>query len=402
MILLCEPLLRARASRGKSAPIEEIDAQADMVTSTPAITVLMPVHDAGRFLGPALDSILAQTFSDFELIAIDDGSRDGSAEVLARFAARDARIRVFTQENRGLVATLNRALELARAPVVARMDADDLSRPDRFAKQIAYLEEHPDVAVVSGAMDCIDESGTYLRTAVFPTRPDAVASELMHRCCVSHPAVMARTEALRSVGGYRRNAQHAEDYDLWLRTVEVGRIANLSDVLLSYRMHPQTISSRHVVAQALAGLAAQGAARLRRSGKPDPLAAADLRLPLEYRSTQEMLVACMPRAEFALAFVRAVLGRETELGSIAAWSKLYLRYGLRDLDGHGAAMMIVLLGHNMLRRRRGGAPVHALMPYLLWALITMIRHPISAWRLASNARHWRELARARQAEPTAP
>src|SRR5262245_14197402 len=118
--------------------------------TTPAISVLMPIYNAGRFLPAAVESVLAQTFADFELIAIDDGSRDGSSEVLAQLAARDPRIRVFAQENRGIVATLNRALELARAPLVARMDADDLSRPDRFAKQIAFLRQHPEVAAVSG------------------------------------------------------------------------------------------------------------------------------------------------------------------------------------------------------------------------------------------------------------
>jgi len=357
----------------------------------------MPVYNAGRFLAPAVESVLAQTFPDFELIAIDDGSGDASAEVLAQFAARDGRIRVFGQENRGIVATLNRALELARAPLVARMDADDLSRPDRFAKQVAYLSEHPDVAVVSGAMDCIDESGTYIRTAVFPTLPTEVASELLHRSCVCHPAAMARTEVLRTAGGYRGIAQHAEDYDLWLRVAEIGQIANLADVLLSYRQHPQTISARRVAAQELAALAVRGAARLRRSGKPDPLAATDLRLPLDYGATQRMLTDAMPRPEFALAFFRAVLGRETELGSITQWSRLYLRYGLWDLDRNGAAMMILLLGHNMLRRRRSGAGLGALVPYAFWALATAIRHPIAAARVAINARYWVNVARTRMA-----
>src|SRR5947209_1079246 len=100
--------------------------------TTPAISVLMPVYNAGRFLAPALDSVLVQTFADFEVIAIDDGSPDGSAAVLRQFAARDPRIRVVSQQNQGIVATLNRALALARAPLVARMDADDLTRPDRF------------------------------------------------------------------------------------------------------------------------------------------------------------------------------------------------------------------------------------------------------------------------------
>jgi GT2 family glycosyltransferase len=369
-----------------------------MTTSTPAISVLMPVYNGGRFLAAAVDSILAQTFSDFELIALDGGSRDGSVELLRAIAARDARVIVVEDEQSSLVDSLNRGLAMARAPLVARMDADDVARPGRFAQQVAYLREHADVAVVSGAMELIDENGASLRTDTFPTSPDAVASELMHRCCVSHPAVMARTNVLRAVGGYRATAQHAEDYDLWLRVAEVGRIANLPDVLLSYRMHPVKASTQHLVAVELAALAVRGAARLRRSGKPDPLAATDLQLPLAYRSTQEMMADGMPRAEFALAFFRAVLGRETEQGSVAGWSRLYRRYGLRDLDRHGAAMMILLLGHNMLRRRYAGAPAHALMPYPFWAALTAVRHPLAVWSIARKLGSWRKLAR----PPAAP
>jgi glycosyltransferase involved in cell wall biosynthesis len=371
-----------------------------MTNSTPAISVLMPVYNAGRFLVPALDSILAQTFSDFELIVLDGGSDDGSIELLRKAAVRDARVIVVADRKSGLVESLNRGLAMARAPLIARMDADDLARPDRFAKQLAFLRQHPEVAVLSGAMELIDGSGASLRTDTFPTAPEAVGSELLQRSCVSHPAVMARTDVLRSVGGYRANARHAEDYDLWLRIAERSRIANLPDVLLSYRMHPVKASTRDLVAVELAALAVRGAARLRRSGKPDPLAASDLRLPLRYRPTQQMLTAAMPREEFALSFFRAVLGRETEIGSIAGWSRLYLRHGLGDLDGDGAAMMILLLGHNMLRRRRGGARLHALIPYPLWALVTAIRHPVAVWRIVWNARYWLGLARARAMERT--
>jgi GT2 family glycosyltransferase len=366
--------------------------------TTPAISVLMPVYNAGRFLPAALETVLAQTFADFELIAIDDGSRDGSADVLAQVAARDPRIRVFTQENRGIVATLNRALELARAPLVARMDADDLSRPDRFAKQIAFLRQHPGVAAVSGAMDVIDEDGAYLRTDAFPTLPGAIESELAYRSCVLHAAVMARAAILRSVGGYRKNVQYAEDYDLFLRISEVGLIANLPDVVYSVRMHAVKISTQHTVAQELAVLAARGAARLRRRGEPDPLATAPA--SLGYRALQRLFASSVPRAEFALSFFRMLLGRTVELGSIAGWSRLYLRYGLWDIDRDGAAMVILLLGHNMLRRRRAGAPLRALVSYPALALVTAIRHPIAALRIALDARRWIELARTRLLQPT--
>jgi hypothetical protein len=366
---------------------------------TPAISVLMPVYNAGRFLVPAVESVLAQTLSDFELIAIDDGSADKSGKVLADFATCDPRIRVFTQDNRGIVATLNRALELARAPLIARMDADDLSRPDRFAKQIACLRAHPEVGAVSGAIDYIDEAGTYIRTAVFPTEPASIARELPHRPCVCHAPVMARTQVLRSLGGYRRQLQYAEDYDLFLRMSEMVPIANLPDVLYAVRLHPVTISARHTATQELAALAARGAARLRRGGKPDPFAATGTRVPLTYRAVRDMLAEAMPCAEFTLAFFRALLGRSTEFGSVAEWSRLYLRHGLWGLDQHGAEMMILLLGHNMIRRRRYGARLYSLVPYLFWGLATAICHPFAASRIAINGRYWLNVARDRAPRP---
>jgi len=364
-----------------------------MDTSSPSISVLLPVWHAVRFLPAALDSVLAQTFADFEVIAIDDGTRDGSAEVLAAFAARDARIRVVRQENQGIVASLNRALELSRAPFVARMDHDDVSRPDRFARQIAYLQRHPEVAAVSGAMDVIDQDGTYLRTEAFPTLPAAVESELLHRNCICHPAVMARSEALRKIGGYRKNAQLAEDYDLWLRLSEVGQIANLPDVLLSYRLHPVRMSTQGYIAQELAVLAARGAARQRRRGKPDPLASPNAHFPIGYRAVQRMFEGAIPRAEFAFSFFQTVLGKAAELGSTREWARLYLRYGLVDLDGYGAARMLMLLGHLMRRRRRAGARPYDLIPYPFWAMMTAVRHPATALGVALRLRHWLRLAR---------
>jgi glycosyltransferase involved in cell wall biosynthesis len=370
-----------------------------MTTSSPSISILMPVYHAVRYLPAALDSMLAQTFSDFELIAIDDGTRDGSAEVLARYAARDARIRVVTQENRGLVASLNRALELARAPLVARMDHDDISRPDRLAKQFAYLRQHPDVAAVSGAMDLIDQDGRYLRTEAYPTVPSAIESELRHGSCVSHPAVMARTAVLRAVGGYRKIVQCAEDYDLWLRVSEISHIGNLPDVVLSYRQHPTKMSLRYYVEQQLAVLAARGAAELRRRGIADPLASADPKSPMSYRALRRMFVGSIPPAELAHPFFCTVLGKTAEQGSITDWSRLYLRYGLWDLDRDAAATIILLLGHLLLRRRRAGAPLGELARFPFWAVVTAICHPSAAVSAAVQARgQLRERAAMRRRE----
>ncbi len=357
-----------------------------MTITSPSISILMPVYHAVRYLPSALDSMLAQTFSDFELIAIDDGTRDGSAEVLAGYAARDGRIVVVTQENQGLVASLNRALALARAPFVARMDHDDISRPDRLAKQIAYLREHPNVAAVSGAVDLIDQDGGYLRTEAYPTLPSAIESELRHASCICHPAVMARTDALRAVGGYRRIVECAEDYDLWLRIAESSHIANLPDVLLSYRQHPAKMSTRHYARQQLAVLAARAAAELRRRGIADPLASADPRSPLTYPALRRLFKGAIPPAAFALPFFRAVLGETVAHGSIAEWSRSYLRDGVWDLDRDGAAAMILLLGHLMLRRRRAAAPLGELARFAFCALVTAVCRPLAGLRAAAQAR----------------
>jgi glycosyltransferase involved in cell wall biosynthesis len=374
----------------------------DTGTLSPAVSVLMPVYNGARFLPATLASMQAQTFADFELIAIDDGSTDASSHILQELAGRDSRFRIVRQDNQGIVASLNRALGLARAPLVARMDADDLSRPDRLARQVAFLAQHPDVAVVSGAMDVVDENGVYLRTDVFPTLPDEIARELDHRSCVCHPAVMARTSVMRAVGGYRKLLQYAEDYDLWLRILEVARIANLPDVLLSYRLHATTISTRNYVAQELAALAARGAARLRRRGRSDPFAASDGEATLGYPDLRDRLADAMPRAEFAFAFFRNTLSRAAELDSLGAWSRLYRRHGLGDLDGEGAAIMMLYLGHVMRRRHRGGATVQALAPYPFWILVTALRHPIAALRVALAPRRWLALARAKLRPTEAP
>jgi hypothetical protein len=235
-------------------------------------------------------------------------------------------------------------------------------------------------------MDLIDQDGHYLRTEAYPTLPSAVASELRHASCVSHPAVMARTAVLRAVGGYRKIVQYAEDYDLWLRVSEISHIANLPDVLLSYRQHPAKMSVRYYVEQQLAVLAARGAAQLRRRGIVDPLASADPQSPLSYRALRRMFGGAIPRAEFADPFFCTVLGKTAEQGSIAEWSRLYRRYGLWDLDRDGAATMILLLGHVMFRRRRAGAPPRELAQFAFWAMVTAICHPIAAARAAMQAR----------------
>jgi len=205
--------------------------------------VVMPVYNGERHLASAMASILAQTFADFELIAVNDGSRDTTAKILRRFAQRDPRVRVIQQENCGLVGALNRGLEEVRGPLIARMDADDIAMPDRFEKQLAFLETHPSVLAVGSAILNIDADGDPLNVQVLESDPLAIDHCLMQRRTgMAHPAVMMRRDPVRELGGYRAEFEWIEDHDLWLRLSERGPLANLPEVLLCYRQHLDSCS----------------------------------------------------------------------------------------------------------------------------------------------------------------
>jgi glycosyltransferase involved in cell wall biosynthesis len=246
------------------------------------ISVLLPVRNAAPYLDAALDSLRRQSLADFEVIAVDDGSTDESPTILARVAAADRRFKIHRREPRGLVAALNFGLDLAGGRYLARMDADDVAWPDRFAAQAAYLAGHDKVALVGGAYQEIDEAGRPGRTRSMPAEPAAIRAELGRRNAIAHPTVMARHAALMAAGGYRAAFVAAEDYDLWLRLSEVADLANLPAVVLSHRLHRATVSIDQVAQQILSEYAAREAARRRRRGEADPTTGWD-------RVTQERL-----------------------------------------------------------------------------------------------------------------
>jgi Glycosyl transferase family 2 len=240
--------------------------------ASPRISVVLPVYNAQAFLDAAVDSVLAQTFGDFELLAIDDGSTDATAAILDRLARRDRRMIVVRQANAGIVAALNHGLALARGEFVARMDADDVACPERFARQAAFLDAHPDVAVVGSAITLVDAQGRTIRHVQYPESPAAAAAFLATGSPLAHPAAMMRRAAVLAVGGYRRAFEYAEDYDLWLRMAERHSLANLPDRLLLYRQHGAKLSFSRAAEQALATGLARVAASRRRAGQPDPTA----------------------------------------------------------------------------------------------------------------------------------
>jgi glycosyltransferase involved in cell wall biosynthesis len=210
----------------------------------------MPVYNAQRYLAAAVQSVLDQTFSDFEFIVINDGSTDRSETILQEFAAKDSRVRVVSRPNTGLTRALNEALSLAKAPLIARMDADDISLPQRLELQVARFGAEPDLVLLGGAYELIDAAGRLLTTRQAPLDNQTLNDTLLGgRNPFCHPTVMMSADALQKVGGYDPATELAEDLDLFLKLAEVGRVACLSDVLLRYRLHSGSVSEKKQQAQ---------------------------------------------------------------------------------------------------------------------------------------------------------
>lgn len=206
----------------------------------PLISVVLPVYNGEKYLAEAIDSILAQTFEDFELIMIDDGSSDGSQQILSEYERRDARVRVIVRENRGLATTLNDSIDIARGAWVARMDQDDIALPHRFERQLEWLERTG--ADISGSW--VRRFGTLDKRVVRLRQTDeAIKTEMLFCSPFAHPTVMMRTELVKCLR-YDKKWEKAEDYDLWERAAEAGwKMTNVPEVLLLYRVHAAQIST---------------------------------------------------------------------------------------------------------------------------------------------------------------
>jgi glycosyltransferase involved in cell wall biosynthesis len=237
---------------------------------TPAVSVIMPVHNGAEWLAEAVASVRTQDFGDFEFLIVDDGSDDGSAAMLSGFAAADRRIRLLNQARQGIVAALNTAIAAARAPYLARLDADDSARPDRLGKQFAFMQSHPEIELLGTFAECIDAAGNIVGRLAPATDHAGLAQVLGRTNPFVHSSIMMRTALVRRIGGYRAAFRAAEDYDLWLRMAEAGGIANLADYLTQYRRHDSNLSRRDAIRQSFSVRLAQRSAAGRRSGAGDP------------------------------------------------------------------------------------------------------------------------------------
>ncbi|WP_336514378.1 glycosyltransferase [Pollutibacter soli] len=204
----------------------------------PVVSVVMPVYNSAAWLREAMDSILQQTFSDFELILIDDGSTDESASIIKSFS--DSRIRhLVNEKNRGLVFTLNRGIDEAKGKYIARMDGDDIAVDRRFERQVSYLDSHPEVDLIASVVLLIDDKGN--KTGFWKEDKEMLSYEQLREFmpfnnCIAHPSIMARAGVLRDFK-YRQDQDQAEDYDLWLRLFAAGKIIHkIEEPLLLHRI----------------------------------------------------------------------------------------------------------------------------------------------------------------------
>jgi len=214
------------------------------MTLSPKITVVMPAYNAEKYLGDAVNSILDQSFRDFEFIIINDGSIDNTASILEKYKKLDPRVSVYHQDNQGMIAALNRGCRLARGKYIARMDADDVSFADRLERQLRYIEEHPDIGIL-GTWISIEKNGHIVDRWCPPTRSKRLKWELFFGVCVAHPSVLIRREVLERLNFYRPDASHGEDGDLWFRANGITEFGNVPEVLLKYRVWQKSTSQVH-------------------------------------------------------------------------------------------------------------------------------------------------------------
>jgi O-antigen biosynthesis protein len=211
----------------------------------PKVSLIMSVYNGASHLEESIESILRQTYTDFECVIIDDASTDRTPNILAAYAHKDPRMKLLRNEsNLGLTASLNKAIRASVGEYIARMDAGDTSEPTRFEKQVLFLNEHPDHCLVGSWATSIDDAGNGIGAMEHPTDDKTLRSVLIRYHPFVHSSLMIRRNALDAVGLFDERWKYAQDYDLVFRLLTQGKIANIGERLVSYRFYPNSITAR--------------------------------------------------------------------------------------------------------------------------------------------------------------
>jgi hypothetical protein len=305
--------------------------------SSPIVSIAMVVRNMERFLADSIESILAQTFRDFEFVIVDFGSTDRSSAIVEQYRAKDSRIRLHSIGECSLPEARTASLQFARGQHIALMDADDIAFPQRLERQVAYLESHPDVALLGSAIECMDEHGKRQFTREFPLSDADIRVGLQRGTVLHQTTVIFRRGVLDTVKGYRRAFPLSEDYDLWLRVIEHFRVANLAEPLVRYRLHSHQVSVRKLRQEITCLVAARAAAQLRARGSEDPLWRVD-----------EITPAVLAQLGVSDATLNAAL-----FAGYSDWMNAMLQAG-----NHDAALELI---RQMVQLPRGGSADNAIV-----------------------------------------
>lgn len=232
----------------------------------PVVSVVICIYNGEKYLEPAIDSVLKQSLTNFELLLIDDGSSDRSLEILREYEKKDNRCRVFTGPNQGLIGSRNMGIQQARAEYIALMDADDICMSERLATQLQYLQAHPRCVALGSRVLLVDPDNRPIMPWGVATAHEAIDAAYMagRGAAIVNPSAMIVKSAFLQVGMYQKDFIHAEDMDIFLRLAEVGELANLPEILLHYRQHPDSIGYKHSKTQHASAARAVSAAHVRR------------------------------------------------------------------------------------------------------------------------------------------
>jgi glycosyltransferase involved in cell wall biosynthesis len=220
------------------------------VSPLPLVSIILAVYNCERYLGEAIESVRSQTYQNWELLIVDDASTDTSANCAAKAAEEDHRIHLFRQANNsGQTACANLGIDRAVGKYIARLDADDMMLPERLAKQVDYMESHPDVGLLGTAYEMIDEQGDLIATCAVPTGAAELRLLLKTKNPILQPSMMMSADCLRRIGAYSEMYPYAEDYALCIKFAEASKVENLDEVLTRYRILSSSLSRKSLKKQ---------------------------------------------------------------------------------------------------------------------------------------------------------
>ena len=243
-----------------------------MIIQHPVISVLMPCYNSSRWLDEAIQSVLRQTFRNFEFIIVNDGSTDNSAEIISSYKKKDDRIIVIHKDNSGISDSLNIGIQQARGEWIARIDADDICEATRLEKQIEKARNNYDIVFIGTGMSEIDENGTIYKKYRYPKQHKYLVRNLStSRKFPPHSSAFYRTDVVRKIGGYRKRIIRSQDWDLWLRLAEVGQLFAIDEYLVTIRRHSSQVTNKYGRQQKIYSKISIISWWIRRFGFPDPV-----------------------------------------------------------------------------------------------------------------------------------